>query len=62
MAEFTYPSIEGPTFAFLNAPCIAFEKYDGSNLRFLGPEARLAQHRHALPLVQGRHAHVRPCH
>ncbi len=40
MAEFTYPSIEGPTFAFLNAPCIAFEKYDGSNLRFFWDQKR----------------------
>ncbi|MFO0957263.1 MAG: RNA ligase family protein [Isosphaeraceae bacterium] len=30
----TYPSIEGPGFAFLDAPCLAFEKHDGSNLRF----------------------------
>src|SRR5262245_34177358 len=35
MAEFTYPSIEGPSFAFLNGPCVTFEKYDGSNLRFI---------------------------
>jgi hypothetical protein len=34
VAEFTYPSIEGPTFSFLDAPSVAFEKYDGSNLRF----------------------------
>src|SRR3954447_25626234 len=40
MAEFTYPSIEGPTFAFLNAPCVAFEKYDGSNLRFFWDQRR----------------------
>jgi hypothetical protein len=40
MAEFTYPSIEGPTFAFLGAPCIAFEKYDGSNLRFFWDQKR----------------------
>jgi hypothetical protein len=40
MAEFTYPSIEGPTFAFLNAPCVAFEKYDGSNLRFFWDQKR----------------------
>jgi hypothetical protein len=36
----TYPSIEGPTFAFLGAPCIAFEKYDGSNLRFFWDQKR----------------------
>jgi hypothetical protein len=36
----TYPSIEGPTFAFLDAPCIAFEKYDGSNLRFFWDHKR----------------------
>ena len=40
MAEITYPSIEGPTFAFLGAPCVAFEKYDGSNLRFFWDERR----------------------
>jgi hypothetical protein len=40
MAEFTYPSIEGPTFAFLGAPCVAFEKYDGSNLRFFWDRRR----------------------
>jgi hypothetical protein len=40
MAEFTYPSIEGPTFAFLDAPCVAFEKYDGSNLRFFWDQKR----------------------
>jgi hypothetical protein len=40
MAEITYPSIEGPAFTFLNAPCIAFEKYDGSNLRFFWDQKR----------------------
>jgi hypothetical protein len=40
VAELTYPSIEGPTFAFLNAPCVAFEKYDGSNLRFFWDQKR----------------------
>jgi hypothetical protein len=40
MAELTYPSIEGPTFAFLDAPCVAFEKYDGSNLRFFWEQKR----------------------
>lgn len=40
MAEFTYPSIGGPTFAFLDAPCVAFEKYDGSNLRFFWDHKR----------------------
>jgi len=40
MGEFTYPSIEGPAFAFLNAPCLAFEKYDGSNLRFFWGDKR----------------------
>lgn len=34
MAEFTYPSVGGPTFAVLDSPCVAFEKHDGSNLRF----------------------------
>ncbi len=40
MAEFTYPSIEGPTFAFLDTPCVAFEKHDGSNLRFFWDQKR----------------------
>src|SRR5262245_6475507 len=40
MGEFTYPSIEGPSFAFLDAPCVAFEKYDGSNLRFFWDQRR----------------------
>lgn len=40
MSEITYPSIEGPTFAFLGAPCVAFEKYDGSNLRFFWDHKR----------------------
>jgi hypothetical protein len=40
MAELAYPSIEGPTFAFLNAPCLAFEKYYGSNLRFFWDQKR----------------------
>jgi hypothetical protein len=40
MAEFTYPSIEGPTFAVLDAPCVAFEKHDGSNLRFFWDQKR----------------------
>jgi hypothetical protein len=40
MAELVYPSIEGPTFAFLNTPCVAFEKYDGSNLRFFWDQKR----------------------
>src|SRR5262245_42473531 len=34
MAEIVYPSLDGPTFNFLNSPCVAFQKYDGSNLRF----------------------------
>lgn len=34
MGEFTYPSIGGPSFGHLDLHCIAFEKYDGSNLRF----------------------------
>jgi hypothetical protein len=40
MAEFTYPTIEGPTFSFLDAPCVAFEKHDGSNLRFFWDQKR----------------------
>jgi hypothetical protein len=40
MSEFTYPSIAGPAFAFLDAPCVAFEKYDGSNLRFFWDQKR----------------------
>jgi len=40
MAEFTYPSIEGPSYAFLDAPCVAFEKHDGSNLRFFWDQRR----------------------
>lgn len=40
MAELTYPSIEGPTFAFLGEPCLAFEKLDGSNLRFFWSQKR----------------------
>jgi hypothetical protein len=40
VAEFTYPSIAGPSFAFLDAPCVAFEKYDGSNLRFFWDQKR----------------------
>ncbi len=40
MAEFTYPSIEGPAFMFLDTPCVAFEKYDGSNLRFFWDQKR----------------------
>jgi hypothetical protein len=40
MAEFTYPSIEGPAFAVLGEPCLAFEKYDGSNLRFFWDQRR----------------------
>lgn len=40
MAELAYPTIEGPTFAFLDAPCLAFEKYDGSNLRFFWDQKR----------------------
>jgi hypothetical protein len=30
-----YPSIAGPAARYLGAPCVAFHKYDGSNLRFL---------------------------
>src|SRR5271154_7039190 len=30
----SYPSIEGSSKAPLGKPCIAFYKYDGSNLRF----------------------------
>jgi hypothetical protein len=40
VAEFSYPSIGGPTFTFLDAPCVAFEKYDGSNLRFFWDQKR----------------------
>jgi hypothetical protein len=40
VAEITYPSVEGPTFAVLGAPCVAFEKYDGSNLRFFWDQKR----------------------
>jgi hypothetical protein len=40
MAEFTYPSIAGPSFAHLGTPCVAFEKYDGSNLRFFWDQKR----------------------
>ena len=40
MAEFVYPTIEGPTFAFFDTPCLAFEKYDGSNLRFFYDQRR----------------------
>jgi hypothetical protein len=40
MAEFTYPSVQGPTFTFLDAPCVAFEKYDGSGLRFFWDQKR----------------------
>ncbi len=29
-----YPSIEGPNFDLIDQPCIAFHKYDGSNLQF----------------------------
>lgn len=29
-----YPSIEGPNIDVVGKPCIAFEKYDGSNLQF----------------------------
>lgn len=29
-----YPSIEGPSFEMIDQPCIAFHKYDGSNLQF----------------------------
>lgn len=31
---FRYPSIQGPEGRYLNQPCLAFEKYDGSNLYF----------------------------
>ena len=31
---FNYPSIPGPSIAHLGEPCVAFHKYDGSNLRF----------------------------
>ena len=40
MAEITYPSLEGPDFTFLDQPCVAFEKYDGFNLRFFWDERR----------------------
>ena len=40
MAEITYPSIAGPAFAHLGSPCVAFEKYDGSNLRFFWDQKR----------------------
>lgn len=40
MAEFTYPSIQGPAFSLLDQQCIAFEKYDGSNLRFFWDRQR----------------------
>jgi hypothetical protein len=40
MAEKTYPSLPGPSYAFLDSPCIAFEKYDGSNLRFFWSHRR----------------------
>lgn len=40
MSEITYPPIEGPAFAFLDAPCLAFEKHDGSNLRFFWDQKR----------------------
>lgn len=40
MAELTYPPIEGPAFAFLDAPCVAVEKHDGSNLRFFWDQKR----------------------
>lgn len=36
----TYPSIKGPAYAHLGSPCVAFHKYDGSNLRFLWQEAQ----------------------
>ena len=36
----SYPSIKGPSFEFLGQPCVAFHKYDGSNLRFLWQEAK----------------------
>ncbi len=38
--ETTYPSVKGPTFEQLGQPCVAFHKYDGSNLRFLWQEAK----------------------
>jgi len=38
--ETTYPSIRGPAFEQLGQPCVAFHKYDGSNLRFLWQEAK----------------------
>jgi hypothetical protein len=31
---FRYPSIQGPESRYLSQPCVAFEKYDGSNLYF----------------------------
>jgi hypothetical protein len=40
VAEITYPSIAGPAFAHLDAPCVAFAKYDGSNLRFFWDQKR----------------------
>ncbi len=40
MAEIIYPSINGPAFAHLGSPCVAFEKYDGSNLRFFWDQKR----------------------
>src|SRR5258708_3168775 len=36
----TYPSIKGPVVECLGRPCVAFHKYDGSNLRFLWQEAK----------------------
>jgi hypothetical protein len=36
----TYPAIKGPVVEYLGRPCIAFHKYDGSNLRFLWQAAK----------------------
>jgi hypothetical protein len=40
MSALVYPSISGPSFAVLGAPCVAFEKLDGSNLRFFWDQRR----------------------
>jgi hypothetical protein len=40
MSALVYPSIPGPSFAALGEPCVAFEKLDGSNLRFFWNQRR----------------------
>ena len=40
MKEMTYPSISGPNYSVLGQPCVAFEKFDGSNLRFFWDRKR----------------------